>query len=217
MIRTLFALLACLSLCQSSSASNSSLAGLALRNDKAYEEERAVSVGRFFCPSHPEWFTEWRNTVLRTKGLFAPTNPLVFKTIHIHETLVPLVFPNRAVELIKDVFPSEDVAGVSNTARALIRAIYTIHIYRDLFGPLPRYRRHDIYHLYPQVDASPTGDRLKVSRILSFMFIIPRVTPVWESWKNLATLYGVSSPVELARMVASVAAGHKLAWFEEIF
>ena len=199
----------------SASVHNSSRGSLALRSDTVFEEQRAVSVGRFFCPGNPEWFITWRNEVLRSQGLYSRTNPLVFNTITIHENLIPLVFPHRAIDLIKDVFPDETVDRVSNTARAIIRAIYTIHIYSDLFGPLPRHERHPIYTLYPQVVLS--GDRLKVSRILTFMFIIPRIRPVWDAWKYLADLYGVSSVLELSRMVGSVAAGHRLKWFEEIY
>ena len=179
-------------------------------------EESALSTGIFFSPMYPQLFTAWRRKILASRGLYSTTDPLRFETFDIHRTVSSLVFPPGTLERIKDTFPStNDTSRLSPTARAVIRAIYTIRINRDLFGPLPKYSRHEIYRYIPNFDFST--HRRDVSRVLTFMLLIPRVPYVWDSWKYLADRYKLASVVELARIVGSIAADTRMFWFEEMF
>ena len=179
-------------------------------------EEAARSTAIFFSPVNPQLFTAWRRQILAPRGLFSRTDPLRFETSDIHRTVSSVVFPPGTLERIKDTFPStNDTSRLSPTARAVIRAIYTIRIHRDLFGPLPKYSRHEIYRYIQNFDLST--HRRDVSRVLTFMLLIPRVPYVWDSWKYLADRYKLASVVELARIVGSIAADTRMFWFEEMF
>ena len=179
-------------------------------------EESALSTGRFFFPTNPLLFTAWRRKTLSSRGLFHDSDPVRFSTFSIHSKISSIVFPGVCLQRIIDTFrSSNDTSKPSPAARAVIRAIYTIRIYRDTVGPLPKYDRHPIYDYIPNYEFSI--QRLDVSRVLTFMFLIPRVPEVWNSWKYLADHYRLSSVTELARIVGSIAVDTRMFWFEEMF
>jgi len=179
-------------------------------------DEAVLSTGIFFCPVNPKLFTVWRRESLAPRGLLHQTDPRRYDTFDIHTKVAPIVFAGETLQKIIDTFRSgNDTSKVSPTARAVIRAIYTIRIYRDIFGPLPKYRRHDIYDVITNFDFS--NHRHDTSRVLTFMFMIPRVQYVWDSWKYLARRYRLPSVVELARIVGSIAAYTHMFWFDEMF
>jgi hypothetical protein len=187
-------------------------------------EDSSLKTSRFFAPLNPEWFETWRRRILGQRGLLIRSDPTVYDTYAIHRVVAPVVFPSGSLSTIMDLFHGQTPlasrsvpSDIAPFARAVIRAIYTVRIYRDLFGPLPKYEPHPIYRVLAEDSEDDLQPRRAIARVLSFQIIIPRVTPVWESWKYLASQYGVRSVVELSRMVAFVASDARMFWFEEMF
>jgi hypothetical protein len=166
-------------------------------------------AGEYFSPANPEWFNEWRRTVLapRRSDLFLQTGP-PHNLDSIKKLLDSLSFDKEATAYLSKI------AKTSNGIEAVKRSVFALRILADL-GLLVGDSATGTH--FEKTASSLANLRTHSSQAyaMTFQLSVTRCKPAWDSIKRIAAEHDVS-PVNLAKAVGLFGARLGTRWLYTI-